>query len=233
MKKNAASLIVGFILILLGLSIFLDNFKIFNIAGYILRLWPLILVYFGVKKLIKGRLFVGLLLLTLGVFMIISNFNLINFNWFLALWPALIIIAGLNVIIKAFTKTPEQIEKEETTGEEASKEKTLSELTILGDNKRKFISDDFKGGSSVAVLGSAKFDMTACKIPPKGATLEVVVVLGDTYLNIPQKTNVKIEAVPVLGSIEDHRMESEISTEGGVLYIKAVAVMGAIHIKSE
>jgi len=233
MKKDVATLIVGFFLIIAGLSILFDNLGIFNFTSYIFRMWSLILVYFGVKKLIQGHVMSGSLLLIFGVVILLNNFNVISFNLLFTAWPILIIIGGLSVVLKAFSKTPEQLEKDDTNeNNETNPNKQINELTIMGDNKKTFTSSDFTGGSVVTIMGSTKLDLTKCKVFKNGGVLEIVVVMGDTHILIPDKFNVRIEAVPILGSVDDNRSGVEEIKDQGTLVIKAVAVMGAVHIKN-
>ena len=230
--KNLITLIIGLILILLGISFLLNIFHVFNFADYLLRLWPLLIVIWGLNYLTRGRFYWGLILIILGSLFIISNFGLVTFNVFLVFWPTLIILLGISVIIKAFRKDGSAY-KSSTDGsfEVVENGKSLNEVNILSDKKVKLDNAEINGGSVVTVLGSTKLDITDTRSVKKGAILEVVNILGETTITVPDNINIKFDSTPILGSIDDQRKQTKEIKKGDTLLIKGVAVIGEIKIR--
>jgi len=231
--RTIVILVFGFFLILLGTSFLFDTFHIFNFAGYFLKLWPLLLVVWGLSKMIHGRFYWGLILISLGLLFLISNFSLVSFNVFVIFWPLLIILLGFSIIANAFKKGAyyENKTSVDSSFEVSEKGKSINEVNVLGGKKIKIDSSNTDGGSIVTVLGSTTLDIVAAKIDKKGAVLEVVNVLGETTIIIADNVEVKLDSVPILGNIDDQRKRSSVKASEGKILIKAVAVMGAINIR--
>lgn len=230
--KNAFTLFIGFMLILIGLSILLDILHVFNFASYLLKLWPVLIIIWGLSELTKGKFYWGVILIALGLLFIISNFGLITFSVFAAFWPMLIILLGLNVIVQAFRH--DKVSKKSSNGdtvEVVEKGKSINEVNVLGDKKIQIGESTTDGGSAVTILGSTRLDFTETKVGKNGAILEIVTVLGETSILVPDTMNVKLDSVPVLGEIHDQRKSTSKKKTDGTLLIKGVAVLGSINIK--
>lgn len=224
------SIIVGFILILIGINILFDNLGLFNLTGFAFKLWPLILVYFGVTKLIKGKMTWGLILSFLGIITLIGNFSAFK-SWNLfSLWPLIIVVAGVSVLIKSITTKEEVLEKELNEDEdEEIKDNEMNVFSFFSSTKKNVESKKFLGGSVVSIFGGTELNFTDVTVGKKNAVIEVVSIFGENKLFVKPGTNIVMESVPVFGAIEDKRKDTEMK-EGNKIYIKAVAVFGSVSI---
>jgi predicted membrane protein len=210
-----------------------DNLNLFGYTGVIWKLWPVILLYFGIKKLINARWFSGSFLFIIGIAFLVDNFDLYKYDSMAIVWPLLIIMIGVNVFFKAFN--PASINNDEpevsTNDTVTSKDKTINEATIFSSNKRQYTTEDFKGGSSVTVFGETILDLRKSKITKTNASLEIVTLFGETKVIVPEGMNIRMTSVPILGVAEDQRRVTESEGTGpNLLYIKAVSILGGIKL---
>jgi predicted membrane protein len=232
-KRNSASIILGFFLVLFGLSMLFDNLNLFGYTGVIWKLWPTILLYFGVKKLINAKWFSGSFLFIVGIAFLVDNFDLYKYDSMAVIWPLLIIMIGLNVFFKAFKPASIKNDEPEDIFNDAisSKDKTINELTIFSSNKRQYTTLDFKGGSSVTIFGETVLDLSKSKITKSNASIEIVTLFGETKVIVPEGMNIRMTSVPILGVAEDQRKTSDFDETGSnLLYIKAVSILGGIKL---
>ena len=99
-------ILFGLLFITVGIVLFLDRFNILNV-GPVWRFWPLLLVLFGINKMVPfdhpRRILKGIWLVFLGFWLYVS----IEHVWgleFRDTWPMLIIAWGVGLVIKSFLK---------------------------------------------------------------------------------------------------------------------------------
>lgn len=98
--KRNGQLLAGVILVGLGLLLALESYSSLDISG-LYRLWPLVVISFGVVKLLgqttKERSS-GLFLICLGVWFLINTLRLYGLDWGES-WPLLLILLGVSKLI--------------------------------------------------------------------------------------------------------------------------------------
>ncbi|HEV8658093.1 MAG TPA: DUF5668 domain-containing protein [Thermoanaerobaculia bacterium] len=100
---DAGTLAAGLGLVALGLLFLFDRFRIAD-AHYLLRhYWPLIIVFFGVVRLLRRQVWGGLWLITIGVWMQIATLHLFGMT-FSSSWPLLLIALGAGIIARTLTE---------------------------------------------------------------------------------------------------------------------------------
>ncbi len=105
MRAEKMSIIPGFLLIVIGLWLFLQQIGILNISWS--YLWPIALVLLGFFMYIhavftkqSGNSFWGIALLILGFFFILKNYNVISDFYFEEYWPIFPFSAGMGFFVQ-------------------------------------------------------------------------------------------------------------------------------------
>jgi len=106
----------------------------------------------------------------------------------------------------------------------------LNESVVFGNIKKNVLSKIFKGGEVSVVFGSAEIDLTKAEIV-QNIKLELNSVFGSIRLIVPPHWQVKTESTAVLGSIDDNRPNTTITSEH-ILTLEGNAVFGGIEIRS-
>ncbi|TCK85468.1 LiaF transmembrane domain-containing protein [Albibacterium bauzanense] len=122
--------------------------------------------------------------------------------------------------------------KENTENYKENKDDYIDSTSIFGDAKHYVVSQQFKGGDVVNIMGGATINLMRADL--KGpATLEVVQLFGGTTIITPSHWVIQPEMASIFGGIEDKRFHTHSAPDRTkVLYIKGTSIFGGITIKS-
>lgn len=104
-RRFRGSLLIPALLIVLGVIFLLNNLGVLqgDVWGNLLRLWPVLLIVFGLDGILRQEGLVGpIFLIGVGVVFLLSNLGYLALDlWQLALrlWPILLIAFGLDIAI--------------------------------------------------------------------------------------------------------------------------------------
>jgi predicted membrane protein len=221
-RGSIATLVVGLLAIIAGVTLLLDRFGLIN-AVHVFRLWPLVLIAFGVNSLIqnrgRGHIVAGGMLVLVGVLNLLFYFH--YFNWG-QLWPVLIIGFGLLLIWEALR--PKSYPS--FTNADGSAHSVFASV------EKKIVSRDFKGATVESVFGSTEVDLLQAEMLDDRAYLNVNSVFGSVEIRVPDSWNVIVEANAVFGSCENKTRPPLPTTTPKTLIIRGDAVFGSIEIRN-
>lgn len=189
-----SSIFWGIIIVLLGLSLLLNNLGITDInIGYIISTyWPIIFIIWGLDLIIgkanrkfRSNFFIGAILVILGLAIIGRNQGLYYFNFALLwkiFWPLLLIFAGIS-ILKANTFSKD------------------SQWAILGAIERK---NNWKldSGTYITLLGGTELDLRTAEIPEGETYLQLNAFLGGIEIKTPEDVDISCRNTSLMGGIE-------------------------------
>ena len=179
----------GFLFVTLGIVFLLGNMGYVDVAQ-VLRFWPLILIGFGVVRLVEARddyaQSGGMFWIVVGLLFLLGSFGIIRMA-IRDLWPVLLIGIGVLMLWRAMLNKRERENLASASATAASADappfvdtattssnSSLSATAILGGVERRNNSQDFRGGDVTAILGGCHIDLrTASITPPHEAKLEV------------------------------------------------------------
>ncbi len=252
--RLTGKMIAGGILILLGILFALDNFGILD-AGTIWDYWPLILIGFGLSKILRwGEQRVGgIVLIAIGSFFLLQTLHIGWFR-FRHLWPFLLLLVGGTLIWQALARkatSPESTPGQNPgghaleggpAGPESARESrggpvgvsaTLNEFAIMGGGDRIVRSQDFRGGVVTAIMGGFGIDLRGAAMVGDSATIDVFTLWGGVDIKVPEDWNVSMHGVPILGVFSNAaRAFREGAPAGKTLIVKGVAIMGGVEVKN-
>jgi hypothetical protein len=203
----------------------LDNLGIME-SGPILRWWPLVIIAFGVSRLVGlagSRNMAGGSIITLvGVWLLAEQLGLIHMSIF-ALWPLMLVVFGVVILMRSSRP------RDTTRFDEQAP--SVSSFAVMGGVVRKVVSAEFRGGDATAVMGGVKLDLTGARPVPGGAVLDVLVCWGGVDIKVPDTWGVQNQATVMLGGVED-RSKVPPADARDILIIRGLVIMGGIEIKN-
>ncbi|MGH9741822.1 MAG: LiaF transmembrane domain-containing protein [Candidatus Acidiferrum sp.] len=240
-------LIWGFVILIVGVSLLLDHMGIISF-GYVYRLWPLILVVFGLMNLAsRNSRVLGVLLLAAGVLFLLNNLNLIRFT-FGDLWPVAIIAVGLVLIWGSLEnrgllrKKPKfdwtqpnaaAAFRQRVVDAFSETESSMNAVAVFGGHERRCTDQHFQGGKVTSIFGGVEIDFRDADIDGE-AVLEVTCIFGGVELRVPDTWYVHSRTLPVFGSFEDKTRQSRVAQPEGAkrktLIVTGVVVFGSVEI---
>jgi hypothetical protein len=231
--------LAGF-LIVSGTLLFLGNLGVlprFNIWS----IWPLLIVGFGISRMITapdaaGRLlgsFSALfgavfLLISLGVFHIRDR----DHSWPISM---LLIAFGMVLLLRVLDKRdPGGPMVGGWRGAGLSDAgNLLSDFSFMGAVKRRLDASDFRGGSALAILGNIELDLRHSRVVDPGQTVfvEVSAILGSAKIRVPEHWRVRIHGAGIMGNYEDKTVPTPTSEEAPTLVVSGYSLLGTVEIE--
>lgn len=198
--------------------------------------WQMLLIGIGVLSGInKGfKNPPSWILITIGTVFLISDVFYIPLSIRDLFWPLLVIVIGLIILIRPRTakkisdSTSSFMDDEGDIGEGD----VLDIVSIFTGTKRNIFSKSFRGGETVTVFGGTELNLLQADFD-KPIKLESVVVFGGLKLIVPPNWDVRVEATPIFGGIDDKRSSSiQVLPENKVVVLTGIVLFGGIDIVS-
>ena len=236
---SSARLWFGLGFIVLGIVWTLDNMNSVD-ADEIFRFWPVLLVAFGLSKLLRrhggSRPVSGLLWIAAGVLLLVHTTDVVPWGiW--DLWPLFLVLLGATIVWRSF-RGP-QVERFGRHGQNRAAEaaastpghdvEDVSAVAVWAGVDRKTSSQAFRGGDLTAVMGACEVHLTGARAVPGGAVLDLFVVMGGIEITVPPDWHVVNDVWAFMGAVEDSR-KSIPTTSESVLYLKGICIMGGVEI---
>ncbi len=222
--RPTPQLVFGIVVILLGTLFTLDNLGILD-AGEYLRLWPVLLVVFGLTKFTRQgdapAHFIGAVFVALGGVILLKNLGVFHFSvW--RLWPLLLVVLGISVIWQVLSPGGKP------SGDSTS---SISAMAVMGGVQRNCASQDFRGGDLTAVMGGCEIDLRDARMQADEAVIRTFAFWGGIEIKVPEEWTVIMEGFPFLGGFEERTHPPR---DGPVknLRIKGLAIMGGVEIRN-
>jgi hypothetical protein len=245
-RSVAAQIVLGVLVITFGALFTLDNLGLVE-AGQILRWWPIVPLAYGIARLTGfyccRNLTVGLIFTLGGGLLLLHALDLLSIDpW--ELWPVVLIAVGASMVSKAFRRahaaedTPAGSAPADpaapvpyfpgSRSEGASA--TFSVFAVWG-HTRRVVSGVFRRGDATAIMAGHDIDLREARMSGPTATLDVFSWWGSINLVVPQNWRVAVEAVPLMGTVEDSSW-APAGEAAGTLVIRGSVVMGSLVIKN-
>lgn len=96
---DTGALAAGLGLVALGLLFLFDRLQMADVHYLLRHYWPLIIVFIGGVKLLRGRIWNGLWLVVVGLWLQIATLHLFGMT-FSSSWPLLLIALGAGMILR-------------------------------------------------------------------------------------------------------------------------------------
>ncbi len=164
------------------------------------------------------RLFLGVLVIFIGMGMLFGV-NILRY-----VIPLAVVYLGVRLIVGSGSES----DGSTSFGKSQNSEDTIEQLAIFSEIKSKNLSDNFKGGSVVAIFGGGEIDLTEAKSSQEKFQLDLVAIFGGIKVRVPQNWHVNSEGVGILGSFNNNTTrEDKIAS---TVKIEGVSIFGAVEV---
>lgn len=198
-RSGGSGIVIGGIIVLVGLSLLLDNMGIVRFHD-VWQYWPVLLIVYGVSRIVScqavSSLVWGGAVALIGAFLLLDNLDIIAFN-FSYIWPLIIIAFGLSMLVRALDR------KRYIEGAPVTSEPVLSIVAVFSGSRRVIDNPDFRGGDVVAVFGGVRLDFRRAGITADKAVLEINAVFGGVEIRVPENWSVTTKGVGIFGGFDD------------------------------
>ncbi|MBN2892210.1 MAG: hypothetical protein JXL97_10105 [Bacteroidales bacterium] len=230
------SILVGIALLVVG-GIIVGN-KLGYVADSLFNIlisWQSLLITLGIMNLTSRKSFIpGIILIIVGGAFLLPEIFTFGVDVSNLILPAILIIIGLIVIVKAFFKPKhDDFEKHFSEKEIDFSEDVLNEKYVFGGTNLHIKSQNFKGGKLEATFGGGKIDLSQAVLSTEGKNyLDVNLVFGGFEIIVPRDWNIVIQTSSILGGFNiKNGISSESIDFSKELIIRGNAVFGGAEIK--
>ncbi|MBL0209670.1 MAG: hypothetical protein IPQ13_01975 [Holophagaceae bacterium] len=221
-------LVLGVALILAGVAFTLDNLGFMN-AHLLLKLWPLVIILWGLAKLWQEGLRYGgggLFLVAIGTFFLLVMLGHGNLAESLA--PMGLVAFGIWMVMRALQKkrTPAQ--------GPLNSEHYVQGTAIFCGAKRRVVSQAFEGGEFTAIFGGFEADLRGAAAAGNQVRMDVFALFGGGQLKIPESWVVINHATALFGGIDDKTQDDyskAADPNAPRLVLTGVVLFGGLEIK--
>jgi predicted membrane protein len=222
--SNKRNYSLAFLLIFLGTFSLIDQLG-YGDFGYLISVfWPFILVFVGLRLIIRSKIIGGTLLASTGIIFFLQNLNLLPIGAFKILWPLIFIFLGIFVLFKP------QKSLNSTASRERKSINTWTDIEILFGGIDSIISKEgFENGSVNANFSTVRLDLSECDIQEK-AELNINLAFSSLELKVPTNWRIVSQISPVAGSFKDGRRINGDKSETKELVIKGDVVFSSVKI---
>jgi predicted membrane protein len=228
--SGGSGIVIGGLIVVIGLLILLDNLGIVRVHD-VWRYWPLLLIVFGISKVLgacrpAGYLWGGAIVL-IGALLLLDNLDIVVFNYEL-IWPLVLIAFGLSMLLRAMDRR----RTFDGATVSVSTEPVLEIVAVFSGTRRTIDTKDFRGGEIVAVFGGVRLDLRQAMIAVDHADLEINAVFGGVEIQVPETWNVQCKGAGVFGGFDDKTIHPrpDPGVKTPLLVITGAAVFGGLSV---
>ena len=225
-------LAVGLLIMLIGLALLLDRFGWIN-AGFVFRLWPIVIIVFGVMHFTRGaqeHRFWGLFWIFTGTWFLLRSLNLITLGFWELFLPMLLIAFGVSLVLRTLSDSG-YVHPRPVSG------RSPHLFAVFSGSKQRFDGQAFEGAYMTAVMGGCDLDLRRATMRP-GEERSVVVfaLMAGHAIRVPPEWEVIIKVVPIFGGVEDKRVPPvappPLESPAPRLIVQGSVIMGGVELKS-
>ena len=233
-RASQCKLFIGALLIIAGALIMLGNFDFINIdLPHFIFNWKSVLIYLGLYFLAtrpnKNSAYV---LIALGIIFWFPSIFGANVNLSDVFWPLILIALGYLMITRQHRSWNGIHQNRSNQNTEESENGFLDHLSFFGGSVKIIQSSHFKGGNITAVFGGSEFDLTHVEMDSNSAVIDVFALFGGTKFIIPEGWRVQSDTVTIFGGFTDKRRTTLNNSEGKILIVKGLIILGGVEVKS-
>jgi predicted membrane protein len=221
---------LGIIFILIGIGAIFGQLGLWDFGNIISTWWPLILIGVGVSQLSRRPVSKtsGIILVVIGVLFQMRELHIITVGLENFFWPAIIIAVGVSMLLpKTLTKENYEFTKKEIDQE------VVDNFSLFSAIKGRNVSENFRGGSLVALFGGIDMDLRDAYILNEGARIDVTVAFGGVNIIVPPEWKVVVSGIPIFGGWSNKtRGKDYVNPEAPVLTLHCFVAFGGVDVKN-
>lgn len=219
---NVGRTLIGLVLVAVGTVFLLDAADVVDGVGILGDWWPAAVIGLGLLQVAsEGRLSApGVVLMVGGAVLLVATTGLLGEIRWRVVWPAVLIVAGLALVLGWGRRRTRPSTDEELIG-----------IAVLAGSHYATASTAFRRASLTSVLGGLTLDLTEATPVPGGARISATAVMGGIDVVVPHGWRVEIRGLPLLGGWDDTTARDDVSVGSPRLEIHALLVMGGLEVK--
>lgn len=223
--KKLGNILWGICFIVIGIIVLLNSLGVANINIFFKGWWTLFIIVPSFIGLIKDDDKVwSLFFLALGVALLLVSRGIVDMAIIAkCIFPALLIIIGINIIFKDKINSKVNDKIKEINKSDSNSEEYYA--TFSG-QKLDFSNQELKNVKLNAIFGGIDLDLRKAEIK-QDVVLEVCAVFGGVDIKVPKNVSVKVQSNSIFGGVSNKANTKDAKV---VIYVKAMCMFGGCDI---
>jgi hypothetical protein len=215
-------MLLGSVLVAIGAVFLLDAFDMVQAGTIIGSWWPLVIVGIGAARLLSRPPDVLGGLVTGGIGLVVLGFttDVLDGSVIGMVWPLALVVAGAYLLFTRSGSGPRG----------ATDEDSVSAFVLFSGREMAPMSQDFHGGSLVAIFGGVEIDLRHAALAP-GAHLDVTAIFGGAEVTVPPGWRVRVTGPGIFGGTENGAERQQLPVDAPTLDVRALALFGGVEVK--
>lgn len=218
-------IILGLVLLAAGGLFLLDAVDVIDAWSVVGSWWPAVLIVLGIVALVAQprSLISGGILIVVGLVLLSATLNFIDISVWQLLIPALLIAAGLGLVLRGLYG-----------GGTTDTSNSVTATSVLSEQRVNSRATAFKSATLTALLGDVTLDLRQAQLDHNGAIVDTFCALGDVNVVVPHSWRVRLEGMPILADFEDNtHQDYSPDEEPPTVTITGVSLLGDVEVKNE
>lgn len=224
-RRLSSGVVLGGVVVLVGVVLLARTTGLYD-TGPLLRYVPSLFVLVGLYALVASgfRNVTGpiLVVIVAGTWQLVA-LDVVRGSDVVNLWPVLLILLGLSIALGQVRPRPAGTEGD-----------YLNEFALFGGVERRATSPAFRKADLMALFGGTTLDLREVERSPGSEPIRVnaTVLFGGAEVVAPREWNVRLDALPILGAVEDSRLRADGGGHEEVdLVVSGFVAFGGIEVK--
>ena len=220
-------IILGLLIVAFGVILTLDNLDYLD-AGDVLRFWPLLLVAFGLARIVgsdctSSRVSGGIMVI-IGLWLTADDIWGVPID-FHRWWPMFLVAIGGLIVLRALKGGGAR-----GPGAVTSTDGAFSEVAVWSGKVRRITSPLFRRADLTAIMGGVEVDLRGASTGGQEAVIDVFAWWGGIEITVPPDWAVSNQVVAFMGGSEDKSSGTQDARNR--LVVRGFVVMGGVEIKT-
>ncbi len=227
MVKISSQVLLGIFILIIGILLLARNTGLYD-TGQLLLYIPSLFILMGLYALYKTRFHSvtgPMILILLATFVQLLVLGIVSWNILFTWWPLILVLIGIDILFN----------RRNLFSPSKSSDQEVDMTTFFDDVNVSNISKDFVGGNITAVLGESKLNLKESTVESLPAKINIMVLLGEINLKVPDNWRIEMDVVNILGDVHDDRSvisaQRSSTVEKPHLIITGFVMLGDFSIK--
>lgn len=258
----SGGLVVGLILAGIGAILLLQNLELIPDRD-LWDFWPVIFIVAGISRAasaynMTGRVWGGIVAAA-GALFLLANLGFIHRDLWRMFWPGVLMVAGGAMLVRALERN-QMLDQRRAGGSAASaaagatandwsgngpsgsgqssnpsgvSPNVVHEFAIFGGGNRRIDSQEFQGGSAVALFGGVQLDLRKADMKTPEINIDVTAAFGGVEIKVPETWVVSMRVTSVFGGYDDKTHVPPMGTvKPPVLVVTGAVIFGGLSVKN-
>jgi hypothetical protein len=243
---TAPRLLLGIFVVLVGVTLMLDQLGMGQVHYYVARFWPTVVIAIGLARILQRHGSVlGVILIVGGAWLLLNTLGLVMLEPWQFIWPLVLVAVGARIMTGASWNSRWRRRRHGSISSSPPSDPAIpgslpstepsehaSLFSLLSSSRRRWGQATFRTAEATCIMGGCELDLRDALLGSDGtAHIEALILMGGLKILVPPEWTVVNHATAFMGGIDD-KTRGVPSATMQQLIIDGTVIMGGIEISN-